>query len=297
MPGFKIVFANTAGVKRVHSSVFESKYFFETSPIKKVFPSVPVQNPFFETSRIAYAFAGTIKNASFFETSGIHYVFSSTLAEDTSKLLKLKWGGFELAADYSLLTVVDETGTYDALTNPGGYNPEADPTDPNRAKRSEVKLWLAYRVWKDSTSIPDTVFPVPVDPTLIDWEYEFPTNEEYGVYQMFLIASPTDKTFADIEAKGNSIFEYASQDISWYATAGGVIIEPDIINCLNRSRYAFLESVICGDCDEGYLSLYSKYIGALSAFEIGTDAAYLEGMKLLEEIRGECNKLDCNCNC
>ena len=297
MQGYKIAFASTAGAKKVYSSVFESKYFFETSPIKKVFPSVLVQNPFFETSRKAYSFPSTIKNASFFETSGIHYVFSSVLGKDTSKLLKLKWGSFELAADYSLLTVFDNTGTYDATTNPGGYNPLSAPTDPNRAKRSEVKLWLAYRVWKDSTSIPDTVFPTPADPDEVNWEYELPINEEYGVYQMFLIASPTDKTFEDIEAKGNSIFEYASDDISWYATSGGSIIDPNIINCINRSRYGFLESVMCGDCDEDYLSLYSKYIGALSAFEIGTNEAYIEGMKLIEEIREECDKLDCNCNC
>jgi hypothetical protein len=150
-------------------------------------------------------------------------------------------------------------------------------------------------VWKD-TSVPNTIFPSPVDPTAVDWEYVLPIDEE-GVYQMFLIASPTDKVFEDIEGKGNSIFEYATQDIGWYSTTAGSINYQDVINCLNRSRFAFIESVICGDCDEGYLALYSKYIGALSAFEIGTDESYIQGMTLIGEIREECSKLDCNCNC
>jgi hypothetical protein len=294
--GYVIAFAPTAGIKRIYPSVPVSKYFFETSGITRVFPSVIVDNPFFETSGKAYSFAGTVKDAAFFESSGIHYAFARTLSDYTGKLLELKWGSFELASDYSIITVFDNTGTYDAETNPGGYNPEAATPDPNRAKRSEVKLWLAYRVWKDSTSVPDVIFPSPVDPDAIDWEYQLPINE-YGVYQLFLIASPTAKIFADIEAQGNSIFDYANKTALWYATAGGGIVSPEIINCINKKRYGFIESVMCGSCDEDYLSIYSKYIGALSAIQVGTDEAYLQGMKLIEEIKDECNKIDCNCNC
>jgi len=293
--GYKIVFATTAGIKRVFPSTSVPNSFFETSSVNRVFPTTTLDQPFFETSGIKYAFPTTAYNNPFFEISGLTKVFPVVLTDDTSKLLKLKFGDFDLASDYSTIDLIDNTGEYNVDTNPGGYNPEADTTDPNRAKRSEVKLWLAYRVWKD-TNVPDTVFPSPSDPDFNPWEYVLPI-EEQGVYQMFLIASPTGKVFEDIEGKGNSIFEYAKQDIGWYATTAGIIIDEQIINCLNRSRYAFLESVICGDCDEGYLLLYSKYIGALSAFEIGTTDSYIQGMTLIDEIRQECTKINCNCNC
>lgn len=294
--GYTIAFATSAGVKQVFPSVVSSNTFFETSGVSTVFPTTIADRAFIETSGIAYSFANVIQQNPFLVTSGITRVFATVLSDDTSKLLKLNWGTFDLASDNSTITVADNTGEYNEDTNPGGYNPEDNPIiDPNRAKRSEVKLWLAYRVWTD-TNVPHTIFPTPVDPTAVEWEYVLPIDQT-GVYQMFLIASPTDKIFEDIEGKGDSIFEYASQDISWYATAGGIIIDPEIINCINKSRFAFVESVICGDCDEGYLSLYSKYIGALSAFEVGTDEAYIQGMALIDEIRQECNKLGCNCNC
>jgi hypothetical protein len=293
--GYKIVFATTAGVKRVFPSTSVSNSFFETSVVKSIFPTTTFNQPFFETSGVKYAFPTTAYNNPFFETSGLTRVFPVVLTDDTSKLLKLNFGSFDLSSDYSTIGLADNTGEYNSETNPGGYNPEADPTDPNRAKRSEIKLWLAYRIWKD-TNAPDTLFPSPVNPDLNPWEYTLPI-EEQGVYQMFMIASPTDEVFEDVEGKGNSIFQYAKQDIGWYSTTGLAIVDEELINCLNRSRYAFLESVICGDCDEGYLELYSKYIGVLSAFEIATDEAISQGMALIAEIKDECNKLDCNCNC
>ena len=293
--GFKIAFVTTGGVKQIFPTVVSSNTFFETSSVSTVFPTTTTDRPFFQTSGITYAFPNTISNNAFIETSNFVTAFPVVLSDDTSKLLKLRWGAFNVASDYSTITVPDNTGTYDSSTNPGGYNPEEDALDPNRAKRSEVDLYLAYRIWTDG-NIPNTVFPSPVDPTAEEWEYVLPI-EEYGVYQIFMIAAPVGKSFEDIEGKGNSIFDFASQAPEWYATSGAAILDPDIINCINRSRFAFVESVICGDCDEGYLSLYSKYIGALSAFEVGTNDAYIQGMALIEEIRQECNKIGCNCNC
>jgi hypothetical protein len=295
MVGWVIAFSTTAGVKNVFSATAKANPFFETSGVSSAFPTTLINKPFFETSGIAYSFPTSIKNNPFFNTSGITRVFPSVLSKDTSKTLELKFGTFDLTSDYSTITVSDNTGEYNSETNPGGYNPEADPTDPNRAKRSEVNLWMAYRVWTD-TNVPNIIFPGAANPSLDPWEYVLPI-EGSGVYQMFMIASPTDKSYLDVEGKGNSIYEYANQAPSWYATTGLAIVDEGLINCLNRSRYAFLESVICGDCDEGYLELYSKYIGALSAFEIATDEAISQGMALIAEIKDECNKLDCNCNC
>ena len=293
--GYKIAFATTAGIKNVFPAVPVSNSFFETSGIATAYPTTIVGNPFFETSSVKFAFSNTVTQNAFFQTSGTTVVFATVIGADTSKLLELKFGPFEIDSNYATATLVDNTGTYDAETNPGGYNPEDAVTDPNRAKRSEVKLWLAYRVWTD-TNVPNVVFPTPVDPTETNWEYVLPIDE-FGVYQYFLIASPVDKTFEDVAARGNSIFDFAYDYPEWYATNGGVIIDPDVTNCINRSRYSFIESVMCGNCDEDYLALYSKYIGALSAFEIGTNDAYIQGMTLIQQIREDCNKIGCSCNC
>lgn len=292
---YVIAFATTAGTKNVFPVVPASSPFFQTSGVHSAFPLSIPNNPFFQTSNIAYAFPGTASSNPFFQTSGVVSVFPFVIPDDTSKLLQLRFGSFNIASDYSLVTVSDDTGLYDPDTNPGGYNLPADPTDPNRARRDEVGLYLAYRVWTEE-SVPETIFPLTNDPNLDPWTYELAT-EELGVYQLFMIAAPAELTSADVYNRGNSIYDFASNAPLWYATQGAAIIDRDVINCLNRRRYQFLESVMCGDCDESYLELYAKYIGALNAFSIGTDESYLEGMKLWEEIREECNKLGCNCNC
>ena len=295
MVGYKIVFATTAGINRTFPVTVSSNPFFETSKEAAAFSSTITANAFFESSAVANAFARTVGDIALFATYGIKIVLPTVLPEDTSKTLKLKIGELDVASDFSTVTIVDATGEYNATTNPGGYNPEAASFDIDRAKRSEVKLWLAYRLWT-STEVPNTVFPSPADPDTIPWEYVLPI-EGNGVLQLFMIAAPFGKSFGDLEALGNSVFEYATQQVEWFATAAPLPADQDIINCLNRARYAFLESVMCGNCDEGYLELYSKYVGALNAFEVGTEDSYKEGMALFDEIREECNKLDCNCNC
>lgn len=296
MPGYKIAFATTAGSKKVFPATPVAAPFFNTSGVHASFPIVVPGNPFFTTSGIQYSFATSIKDNPFFNTSGVTSAFPTVIPDDSSsKLLKLRLGEFTVASDLSLVTAYDTTGEYDANTNPGGYNPQADPVNFNRAKRSEVGLYLAYRVWKD-TNIPDTVFPSTIDPSLDPWEYELAV-EDSGVYQLFMIAAPTSETYADVYNKGNSVYEYASNAPLWYATQGAAIIDKDVINCLNKRRYNFLESVMCGSCDEDYLAFYAKYIGALNAFSIGTNESYIEGMQLWNELKEECAKIGCNCCC
>jgi len=295
MVGYKIVFATTAGINRTFPVTVSSTPFFETSKEAAAFSSTITANAFFESSAVANVFARTVGDIALFATYGIKTVLPVVIPEDTSKTLKLKFGQLEVASDFSTVTIVDATGEYNATTNPGGYNPQSAGFDINRAKRSEVKLWLAYRLWT-TTEIPNTVFPSAADPDAIPWEYVLPIDGN-GVLQLFMIASPVGKSFPDLEALGNSVFQYATQAVQWFATAAPLPTDQDIINCLNRARYAFLEGVMCGNCDEGYLELYSKYVGALNAFEVGTNDSYEQGMALFAEIRDECSKLDCNCNC
>jgi len=290
--GYTTVFATTSGIKRVFPAIPNRNPFFETSKEIGVFPSTISNNAFFESSGVARSFARTVGDTAFFATYGVKIVLPVVLPNDTSKTLKLKFGTLDIASDLSTISIVDDTGEYNATTNPGGYNPEADPVDINRAKRSEVDLWLAYRVWTDTTT-PNTIFPTPADPTVNPWEYVLPV-EYSGIFQLFMIAAPVGKSFADVQALGNSVYEYATQQIEWYSGSNGIIADPDVINCINRARYAFLESVMCGNCDEGYLELYSKYVGAQNALDAGL---FSEASALVLEIKEECSKLNCNCNC
>ena len=139
------------------------------------------------------------------------------------------------------------------------------------------------------------VFPGAGTPLLDPWENSVAVDG-YGVYQMFMIAAPTGTSYDDLKLFGNSIYEYATYYEGWYATTGAVIADPDIYNCINKKRYEFLNSIMSGDCDNKYLEMYGLFVGAINAFSIGTDEAYIQGMELIDKLREECIAEGCNCN-
>jgi hypothetical protein len=260
-----------------------------------VFPVVKSDSPFFVTSGFKNVFPVVVAENPFFATTGVKSIFPVTQPLDTSKLLKLQFGEFVLSSDYSTIEAVDNTGVY-SVDNPGGYSPDGSTPDINRAKRSQVDLYLAYRIWNSSGTIPDTIFPVTTNPTLTPWEYTLPI-ETQGVYQFFIIAAPLGTPYQSIVNKGNSIYQFAQNQQGWFTTTALIITDADIINCINKKRYQFLESIICGDCDTKYLEMYALFIGAENAFELATTDSIIEGQLLLDQLREECIKENCNCNC
>ena len=296
MEGYKIVFSATAGVKKIYPLIANNQPFFETTGIKSVFPNISSSNPFFETTGYKSVFPGIISGNPFFETTGYKTIFPVSQTLDTSKLLKLQFGDFTLASNYETIIASDNTGEYNSETNPGGYNPPLDAPDINRAKREEVDLYLVYRVWESSSAIPNTVFPSTYNPTVTPWEYTL-AIESRGVYQMYMIAAPLGTDYSFMEGLGNSIYEFARNEPGWFATSAAVAIDDEIFNCVNKKRYQFLESIMCGDCNEDYLEVYGLLVGALNAFELGTDEAYIQGMTLIEKLKEICGKENCNCSC
>lgn len=292
---YKIVFSATAGLKTTFTTVVSNLPFFQTSGVKTVFPVVKSDSPFFVTSGFKNVFPVVVAENPFFATTGIKSIFPVTQPLNTTKLLKLRFGDFVLSSDYSTIVATDATGVY-SVDNPGGYNPPLDSPDINRAKRGEVDLYLAYRIWNSNGTIPDTIFPVTTNPVLTPWEYTLPI-ETQGVYQFYIIAAPKDTPYQDVVNRGNSIYEFAQNEESWFTTTGIVIADEQIINCINQKRFQFIESIICGDCDTKYLEMYGLYIGALNAFEIATDEAIIQGNLLLDQLREECVRENCNCNC
>lgn len=293
----KLGFAVTPGKKTGFALVSGGFPFFTTSGKVVSFPITTSNINFFTTSGKQISYPVTINQSSFFSTSGVTTAFPVVTFVDDSKLLKLKFNDFDLASDYSTITANDGTGEYDPTTNPGGYNPEADPTDPNRAKRTEVDLYLGVRIWKNSSDIPIVFYPGAGDPQLNPWEYTVAINDDFGVYQFYLVGVPIGTPLSQIDAHGNSIFDIANCLQGWYITTAGVIVDPEVYNCINKYRYNFLKSVMCGACEGIYLEMYSWFVGALNAFSIGTDDAYIQGMALIEKIKEACNKEECQSNC
>lgn len=295
MVGYKISFAPTAGVKKLFPVITSNNPFFTTSAIKNAFPVVSSNNPFFITTGVKNIFPVSVSQNPFFNTSGLKMAFPVVLGDDIPKELKLRFGDLEVAPDSSSITAIDATGE-ESATNPDGYNPEIDPVNIFRAKRSEVDLYLAYRVWTSSTTIPNTIIAPAIDPTNINWQYVLPVDT-YGMYRMYMIAAPTGTPYQDIENLGDAVYDTAYNKLGWYASTAAVITDPEVITCLNNKRYEFLTSVMCGDCNTSYLEIYGWFVGALNAMDLGTTAGDLEAMQLIDKIKAECSSVDCPCNC
>jgi hypothetical protein len=283
--------------------------FATVGSIKEVFPTTPKINVFINTANVAMPFPTTIGNNIFFNTSNNALAFPTTRIEyvypvtantsnafvvtpnpDDAKLLELKFGTFEISTDYSSVNVLDNTGEYVAVTNPGGYNPEGDAPDVNRAKRSEILLWTVYKnhsVTKDVLIFPSS----QAQESDVDYVYPLPITSK-GIYEIILIAAPVGSVYADSQTE--TLDQYAKAQQGWYINSAGQTFDPVLVTCLNNKRWDFLTGVMCGNCDEDYLQFYADYVGMLNANEIQDwDNAEILYQKLLTK----CSEIGCDCGC
>jgi hypothetical protein len=91
-----------------------------------------------------------------------------------------------------------------------------------------------------------------------------------------------------------NLYDIAVQYPGWFVTSSGLLVDEDIINCLTRMRYEFLESVMCGNCTEGYLDAYSVYVGMINAMEAGKWDVAVEFYDRLKVI---CTEYHNSCGC
>lgn len=225
----------------------------------------------------------------------------------TTKLLKLKIGTLSFDSGQTMVDVPDDTGVYDANTNPGGYNPNGDPPVTGRPARNEVLLWTAYRLWSRPesdgygkyTNTPQNQNEETNDPYV--FPLTFPTemvgNDALpirGVYEIAMLAVPLTEVFSPTYVNDFFLIERAQQYPDWYATSVGVIVDPDLINCLNRKRYEFLQGVMCGKCDEGYLHLYGLYVGAINAMAVQD---YASAVDFYNQMKAICDADPSSCGC
>lgn len=100
--------------------------------------------------------------------------------------------------------------------------------------------------------------------------------------------------YADYKGKQN-IVEIATEFPGWYYDKVGIMIDDNVINCINRKRYEFLQQVMCGKCNQDYLDFYAIYVAMLSAIEITEWDTAIEFYEKLKQICLEDSDVSCGC--
>jgi hypothetical protein len=249
------------------------------------------------------AFFATTSTSPIVKTAGKAVIFVVTPDLNAPRQLVLKIGTLEFDTNQTTVDVPDATGEYNAVTNPGGYNPEGASTLPFRPKRSQVNLWTVYRIWDVYENATQT--PVSqADEGEVPYVYTltFPTqtvNSETvvisGIYELILIAAPLAEDYTADYFGDPNLANTAAQVLDWYVTSVGVMVDPVVTNCLNRWRYEFLQGVMCGICDGEYLLLYSNYVGMLAAMEVQD---WPTAIDLYNKLKNQCSGyLSSSCGC
>jgi hypothetical protein len=297
---FRLVF-RTSGFAKAYVSTISNNPFALTSGAASAFFATTATFPVVYTAPNSVAFFATTNNQPVIKTAGQAVTFVATPDPNAPKELVLKIGTLDFDSSGLFVDVPDATGEYNASTNPGGYTPEADSTNPYRPKRSQVKLWTVYKVWDvygDATQTPDS----QTEENDVDYVYPlyFPTEEVAGetlpikgIYQIILIAAPVGENYEDWIGNEN-LYDVANQYPDWYVTSVGTMVDQEVLNCLNKKRYAFLQEVMCGRCDEGYLAFYSDYIGMLNAMEIQD---WPSAIDFYNKLKTQCSETNSSCGC
>lgn len=304
MPVSQILFATT-GASTTFVSTISSTPLFLSASKSVAFTSTANQASLFLSPSKSIAFTSTATNLPIFISPSKSVVFVVTPNTTTTKLLVLKIGDLSFDSGQTYVEVPDATGVYDATTNPGGWNPDGDPPVSGRPARDEALLWTVYKLWSRSTLDgygSNTQTPAAQDEQYDDpyiYTLTFPTETIgtdvlpiRGIYELIMMAVPLYEDYnnyigdVDLATKGE-------QYPDWYKTSVGVVVDPELINCLNRKRYEFLQGVMCGRCDEEYLNFYGIYVGLLNAMEVQEWDRAVEFYEKLKEICA-CES-DCGC--
>jgi hypothetical protein len=198
-------------------------------------------------------------------------------------------GDFVFSTNYASVTLSDTTGEYNADTNPNGYQPPLDPPDANRPYRSDLKLWTIYRI-KTSTTPDQIIFPTSqANESEPEYTYSLETPTS-GIYELILVGAPDAENYEDWQQE--NLVDYAKSQTDWFVNSTWVSIDANLDNCLINMRWAFLESIMCGNCDTSYLEFYADYVAMYYAMQIQSDVA----MDLYTKLTNYCSKSgDCGC--
>ena len=200
-------------------------------------------------------------------------------------------GNFIVASSVEL-DLLDISGTALGYESDTYYNVVGDGTE--FLTTAEPQQYLFYEDANGQFIKTGQIFQV-FDNTNV-WLYAAPEGSPDNTTQLFTSYSLNTETASYADYRGNfDLYEIANQFPGWFVGSTGIIVDELLINCLSRMRYEFLQSVMCGKCDESYLHTYSLYVGMLNAMEVQEWQLAVDFYNKLKVICAEQDGSSCGC--
>jgi hypothetical protein len=217
-------------------------FFFQTAGTNNFFFQTAAPRFYFRTSDPFDFFFQTPEGGKYnFRTSTPNnFFFRTSKGERTTDLiLKPSYNDpGSIAADFSSVTIVDATGTYP--TDQTGYNPQGDATDPLRAKRSEVQLWIVLQDYTDDPQSPVLIAPDTQNNVTPNFTYIFDTEGD-RVYNVVMIGAPLAEDWNNWKTRVDLV-EYAAAN--WFVGSVGLAKIPNATNAFADLRYNMVKGLL-----------------------------------------------------
>jgi hypothetical protein len=212
------------------------------------------------------------------------------IATVLDKDLVLRPGISQSSTTSPFVIVSDDTGVYNASTNPTGYSPE--PSGPvDRPARSELDLYVGYYYHQKNQS-PAWTFAAIQDPAEVPFlldVFDVPT----GVLQFCMVGVPLGTTLTTYEQE--NLYWLAGNNVLWFRGEIGFVYDNDLYNDIWTLRRCFTDSLMCGKCEGKYLkTVEALEEGMISALSI---AAYNDAVTIYLALKSFLAKINGNCGC
>lgn len=195
-------------------------------------------------------------------------------------------------ANADTIDLIDLVGTFVEYTSDTYYSVEGDGT--TFLDTFEAEQYLFYL---DATTVNyypmGKIFQV-YDDTHV-WLYEAPegqfTTDDY-LYSSWSLNTQT-ADYSTYRGMTN-LYEIAEQYPSWYLDSVGILVDDELVNCIVRMRYEFLQQVMCGKCPDEYLEVYGLYVSMINAIDI---KEWTSAVTLYNTLKERCATWDSSCGC
>jgi hypothetical protein len=195
-------------------------------------------------------------------------------------------------ANVATIDLIDLVGTFVEYTTGEFFSVEGDGTTFLDAFEPEQ-----YLFYLDATTVNyypmGKIFQV-YDDTHV-WLYEAPegqfTTDDY-LYSSWSLNTQT-ADYSTYRGMTN-LYEIAEQYPGWYLTSVGILVDDELVNCIVRMRYEFLQQVMCGKCPDEYLEVYGLYVSMINAIDI---KEWTSAVTLYNTIKERCATWDSSCGC
>jgi hypothetical protein len=195
-------------------------------------------------------------------------------------------------ANVATISLIDLVGTFVEYTTGTFYSVEGDGTTFLSAFLPEQYLFYLDAVTGNYFPMGE-IFQVYDDTNV--WLYEAPTGS--FTTDDFLYSSwslNTDTADYTTYRGAINLYEIAEQFPGWYLDSVGILVDDDLINCIIRMRYEFLQQVMCGKCPDEYLETYGIYVSMMNAIDI---QEWASAVTLYNKLKEMCATIDCSCGC